>query len=200
MEEFTPAELRLIYENATGAQLKGYSNTLAQAVLAMARRLPESVAKYEEVDAQAKCIEDGDRSIYSYLPGSMVPQKHEGMFEPNSLTAARVEAEEAGAMQGATVPSYGHTAHANPMGNGAAAASTENGPTAAIKNVARTGGIREIVYRVADQMWEAAGSPMNKNKVLELRKTMMQELESNYGVKKTTSSTTLGDWMKLRIQ
>jgi hypothetical protein len=49
-------------------------------------------------------------------------------------------------------------------------------------------------------MWEAAGKPMDKDTVLALRKEMMQVLETEHSIKKTTSSTALGDWMKQRVK
>jgi len=48
-------------------------------------------------------------------------------------------------------------------------------------------------------MWEQVGSPKELSIVLQLRKTIMAELEANHGIKKTTSSTALGEWQKLRL-
>lgn len=192
--DFTPAELRLLYQNATDGELKGYANTLAQVVLAMARRLPETECNPDEVKAQADTINDGDKSIYSYLPGSMVPSKHEGLFAADSLRAQRVASEEAAAISAPVSHVFGGTASASSGANTQGAPSETRAPSAP-----KPGGTREVIFRVADEMWSVAGSPMNKNIVLELRKRMMQELESNHGVKKTTSSTALGDWQKSRV-
>lgn len=59
-------------------------------------------------------------------------------------------------------------------------------------------GNRVAIFAHADKVWEAAGKPMNPAEVLVLRKRMMVELEEQ-GIKKTTSSTALGDWMKQRL-
>ena len=48
-------------------------------------------------------------------------------------------------------------------------------------------------------MWNDAGSPKDTSVVLPLRKTIMAELEANHGIKRTTSSTALGEWQKLRL-
>lgn len=61
------------------------------------------------------------------------------------------------------------------------------------------GGNRVIIFEVADRMWNEAGSPRDLSVVLPLRKTIMAELEANHGIKKTTSSTALGEWQKLRL-
>ena len=47
-------------------------------------------------------------------------------------------------------------------------------------------------------MWEAAGKPTDKSEILKLRKEMMNALEQR-GVKRNTSSNTLGLWAKERI-
>lgn len=61
------------------------------------------------------------------------------------------------------------------------------------------GGNRVTIFEVADRMWNEAGSPRDLSIVLPLRKTIMAELEANHGIKKTTSSTALGEWQKLRL-
>lgn len=61
------------------------------------------------------------------------------------------------------------------------------------------GGNRATIFEVADRMWNEAGSPVDPSVVLPLRKTIMAELEANNGIKKTTSSTALGEWQKLRL-
>lgn len=60
-------------------------------------------------------------------------------------------------------------------------------------------GNRATIFEVADRMWNDAGSPKDTSVVLPLRKTIMAELEANHGIKKTTSSTALGEWQKLRL-
>lgn len=48
-------------------------------------------------------------------------------------------------------------------------------------------------------MWEQAGKPADLKVVLELRKQIMIVLENEHSIKKTTSSTALGDWQKTRL-
>ena len=61
----------------------------------------------------------------------------------------------------------------------------------------RASGTRDIIFSVADRMWEEAGKPTDKSIILKLRKEMMTVLESE-GVKRNTSSNTLGLWVKER--
>ena len=61
----------------------------------------------------------------------------------------------------------------------------------------RTAGTRDIIFAVADEMWKEAGEPRDKKEILQLRKQMMDCLEAQ-GVKRNTSSNTLGVWVKER--
>lgn len=197
-ESFSVIELRLIYKHATGADLKGYGNALAVACNDMARRLPESVVNPVEVRAQRKCIMDGDKAHFEYQPGMLKPIHHPGEFSRDPLKCERDAAEEArcAALQPSftatqPVPLPGGTAGANPF--------TVPPPPVRTAGAPRAGGVREIVFRVADEIWNAAGKPTDLKVVLDLRKQMMAVLESEHQVKKTTSSTTLGAWQKERI-
>jgi hypothetical protein len=193
-KEFTPAELKLIYKNATGAELQGYGNVLGSVVNQMAMRLPETAANPAEVAAQRLCVMDGDKSSFSYCPGSQRPTSHPGLFEPDPIKCERNPAEEATAA--ASKPAYAPTtpASAGPADPFGAPSSTPRAPSAP-----RTGGSRETIYKVADDMWEAAGKPTDLKVVLDLRRQIMAVLETEHSVKKTTSSTALGDWQKSRL-
>lgn len=70
----------------------------------------------------------------------------------------------------------------------------------AVKGVAqaRSSGVRDKIWEVADRMWEEAGKPTDKRAVLALRKCMMDALERQ-DVKRTSSSNELGNWQKARI-
>lgn len=193
--DFTPQELRLIYQNATGAELKGYANALAQAVLDAAKRMPDTDAVLEEVVAQAACVMDGDKSSFKYVRGAKQPEQLPGLFEADPIKVDRVEAEELRAASGYSAPAFGGTGHAALPPGVPPLPSAPRAPSAP-----RTGGSRETIFRVADEMWVAAGSPTGLPTVLALRKQIMVELELNHSIKKTTSSTALGDWQKARVQ
>lgn len=193
--EFSPLELAKIYNHATGAELKGYGTALAAAVHAMALRLPETDAVLEETRLQRAYVLDGDKSCYQYVKGAVRPMSHTGLFEPDALTCARVEAEEIAAA--ASAPKYTAPPSAGGVPGVPAAPGAPQAPRA--PSEPRTGGTRATIFEVADRMWEAAGSPRDNSTVLGLRKQMMVELEVAYQIKKTTSSTALGDWMKQRL-
>lgn len=195
MKEFSSAELKDIYENATGAKLTGYGPGLANAVHQMALRLPESVVNADEVAAQRLLVLDGDKSGFSYQAGHKAPLSHPGTFTPDPLKCARDPAEEARAnavASGYVPPAPGATS--NPAGVFNPVPTTPRAPSAP-----RSGGSRDTIFRVADEIWAAAGSPRELPTILQLRKQMMTVLESDYNIKKTTSSNTLGDWQKARL-
>lgn len=192
--EFTATELKKIYHNATGAELKGYGTGLAQAVFEMARRLPESVVKAEEARAQRLCIMDGDKACYQYAPGQMTPMQHVGLFEPPALKCERVEAEELRAASTAA-----HYTPAPGGGTGPEGTRVNGAVTTPHAAAPRAGGTRETIFRVADEMWAQLNNTTDIKKVLEMRKQCMTVLESDHGIKKTTSSTALGDWQKQRL-
>lgn len=59
------------------------------------------------------------------------------------------------------------------------------------------GGGRALIWAHMDKIWEAAGKPTQASTVLALRKRCMDELEPQ-GVKRTSASSELGNWMKAR--
>lgn len=89
-----------------------------------------------------------------------------------------------------TEPVQAGTGRDRPVANTVAPAKTPSAPRS---------GNRVTIFEVADRMWNEAGSPKEAHVVLQLRKTIMAELEANHGIKKTTSSTALGEWQKLRL-
>lgn len=192
--DFTPAELSLIYKHATGTELKGYAQQLANSVLAAAKRMPDTVAKLDEVVAQSRCIQDGDKSCYRYVIGSKTPEQLPTVFQAPALSVPRSEAEEQAAESGYAGPAFGGTGHANTP------AGTNPLPHAArAPSAPRTGAITEKVFTIADQLWEAAGKPKSLQVVLQLRKKIMDVLETEHDVKRTTASNTLAVWQKTRL-
>ncbi len=77
--------------------------------------------------------------------------------------------------------------------------STEPTTTVQPLMVQSRGVVRDQIWQFADAQWEASGKPMDKKVVLALRKAMMPQLEKEYGIKVTTSSNELGNWMKARV-
>jgi hypothetical protein len=62
------------------------------------------------------------------------------------------------------------------------------------------GAIAKAIWEHADVAWEKAGKPTDKKVVLALRKEMMDYLEQQCSISRSTASVTLGDWMKERLK
>lgn len=196
---FTDLELLTMYTATCGVKPSITSRGfLIQAVFALVSALPASVANPFEADRQAASIKKDDDQKYKYVSGSFVPGIQGDLFEPQVLTAQRSEATELALQHSAhlyTAPAPQRpTAHVLPVIKGVAPPKAPRAPSTAPRS-----GQRETIFKVADEIWENAGKPTSVPTVLQLRKQMMVVLESSHGVKKTTSSTALGDWMKARI-
>jgi hypothetical protein len=184
--DFTDYELIMLYQQSTGHKFAGFSEFhLRELVLSMVREIPESDVVPSEVLAQAATIPDKDKGFFRYVKGAKVPAALHGLYEPDTLAATH-----AAALQGIA---------------GVKAEPPEPEPTPVAATIRSTapaaprGGSRATIFEVADKMWEAAGSPRDLQTVLALRKQMMTTLEAEHGIKKSTSSTALGDWQKQRI-
>jgi len=178
--DFTTLELRWLYQNTTGHKFEGFSHLhIQELVLGVARALPVSDVNAYEVIRQAISCASDTTGHYFYVKGAFTPAKCSGLFEPDALSAQPVPVGGAGPQ-----PAQVHT-NAAPM------------PILAPIEPPRKGA-RAMIFEVADRMWNDAGNPISLVKVLALRKTIMQELETKHDVKKTTSSTALGEWQKTR--
>jgi len=183
--DLTELDLRLLYKHTTGHKFEGFSHQhLIEMVLGAARALPESDAGQDAI-VQASKIDSKDKGFYRYLKGSVEAQPLNELFTPATL-ASSPEAAAAQAVQVQAEPTEPDPVPAPAM------------PLAA-RPAAPRGGNRTVIFEVADKMWADAGSPKDVQAVLTLRRAIMAELETAHGVKKTTSSTALGEWQKLRL-
>lgn len=190
----TTLDLRLLYRNTTGQEPPPHfkdlevRELLAQLVDAMP---PRDVVQ-SELDTQIARAEhylrapDRVRNLL-YVKGSDLPAERMELFP---LTATPNPKQFTAAAQLAPQRRKPHPAPNAP-------ATPAPRPAPAMR--ARASSVRPQVWAVADEMWKAAGSPMDKDTVLELRKLMMDRLESERGIKRTSASTALGGWMKERL-
>lgn len=198
--EFDATQLRSIYRNATGEEIVGVGYALAKAVHDMAMRLPNTKAELLETAAQRGKVMDGDKHCYTYVYGAYEPEQQEKGWTPDPLRTQASPVEIAAAKQYQQAPAPAQSDHGpsnvfshehKPMTTPRTAGAPSTGH--------RQSGVREVVYKVADKLWEEAGKPSDLKVVLDLRKKIMTVLEAEHQVKRTTSSTTLGAWQKERI-
>ena len=191
LEDFTDMELLMLYRNTTGHDHTSHSGSALRAVLAeLAERLPVTDVNAFEVERQAAFIPEGNEEPMKYVRGATRPGKPAELFP---LQAQRNPDEDVVAAAKLRAPQ-----RPAPVANSSAAPA----PAARPQRPAappRKGGVRGTIWEVADSMWEKEGKPTAKAEVLALRKRMMEVLETDHGVKRTSSSNELGNWQKARI-
>ena len=61
---------------------------------------------------------------------------------------------------------------------------------------AQRGSVGPLIHRVATEMWETEGKPMDTTVILALRQKIMKVLLEEHKIKTSTSSNELGRWQK----
>lgn len=190
----TPLELRMLYRNTTGEDITGSDDIVVREMLAMIVRdhMPPTLALQDEVEAQIKRVEDDlyEGKPWKYALGAKVPAQAMELVPLHCKPLDAVDKHKA-----ATAAPTARAVRAPTV----AAAATVSAPQPAPASKARASSVRPQIWAVADEMWAAAGSPTDVPVVLALRKQMMGVLEEKHGVKKTSSSNELGNWMKARL-
>lgn len=196
---FTDLELKLLYKHTTGTDHSVLSRPQLMQVLAdIGLRLTPLACHALELFNAANCIKPGDDESYRYMKGSAKPVPQVDLFTPAALRTPRSEQEEQAARTALRAPG----AVAWPWQGDRAGIGTSTpakAPRAPSAVTAPKGGVREIIWGVADRLWQEAGSPTNVQTVLVLRKRMMTELEA-MGVKRNSASNELGNWQKFHLK
>jgi hypothetical protein len=190
-------ELRLLFKHTTGHDhSNAQRRSLLTSCVALAQQLPLTTGlNVFELEVQANSIAPGDEERYRYVPGASRPMLVTELFEvqplrceqrwtPEQLAelSKKGPAQAAIAPAAATVPSAPRSPAARP-----AAPSAPRGSS------------KPLIWERMDRIWDKAGKPTSIQIVLGLRKACMSELEHECGIKRTTSSTELGNWMKARV-
>lgn len=151
-----------------------------------------TLALYHELEAQIYAVSD---ELYKGVPwkyalGAKRPAKQIQLFPLFGMPAKQALIE----LAAQTAPQRRSVRRAP-----AKAAPAATPPQAAPAAKQRASSVRPVIWAAADRLWEEAGKPTDKAVVLELRKKMMVHLEEEKGVKRTSSSNELGNWMKARL-
>lgn len=187
-------DIRMLYRNTTGQDITGSPDIVVREMLAslVDNHMQPTLCLLTEVEQQVIAVNDDLHNgiAWKYSLGAKVPAKAIELFGKtcNPLGANEMD-------QAATLAPQRRAVRSAPV----APPPPAPAPSASALPKARASSVRPVIWAVADEMWEAAGSPTDKAVVLELRKKMMVELEEKKGVKKTSSSNELGNWMKARL-
>lgn len=193
LSKLTGLDLRFLYRNTTGLDITGTDPIVVREMLAeiVESKMAPTICIQSEVEAQvAAVVDDLEKGIpWKYSLGSNRPAKQDELFNFHCKPLDTSEAQAA-------------AARAPQRRKAATPAKVRATPTAAPAGPAvpkqRGFNVRPVIWDLADAMWVEAGSPTDVKVVLELRKKMMSALEEK-GVKRTSSSNELGNWMKTRL-
>lgn len=195
-KEFDDVQLQLLYINTTG-NMDGatYARNVVSRILVYYFNKMQETQIGENSDPQANWAIENDRQgscLYSVT--GVHPTVHDGdapHFKtlPDKTGESAIEAGAPVTVTPGTQPAW----RPGRDTSGTTAPSSGERSTAP-----RASGTRDVIFEVADNMWEAAGKPTDPKVVLALRKEIMNALEQQ-GVKRNTSSNTLGAWQKERI-
>lgn len=198
LSSFTETEMQLLYKNTTGGKFSLLTGDKLRAVLLdVAERLQENEVSQPELAAQCKAVPEDAKEAYRYVPGASVPAVQEGLWSPSpkQVPALALPQEQQVAVNFRDKIIDPHTKLEFKLPEGDDEPPKESRPRTLSEP---KGGVREQIWRVADQMWEEAGKPEAIPVVLALRRKIMNTLEEQ-GVKKTSASSELGSWQKMRL-
>lgn len=203
LSSMTDMEMKMLYRNTTGQETH-YLGAYLRAILAeLVERMPETEVNAFEVEAQASKVSEESEPGYKYVFGSNSPARPQEFF-PEAIRVEKAPDEpQRAAARSSRYASRATAAPPAPQatrapGPHATPAYRPEKPPQGRTGGNRRGAVRETIWAVADKMWEEAGKPTEKSSILSLRKEIMGVLESDHGVKRTTSSNELGNWQKNR--
>lgn len=197
LDRLTSLEMGMLYRNTTSREFLPTDSDLTRREV-LAQIVEASTPRKVNIDEMDAQIEHAEPELcsptsevqFKYVSGAKVPQVVDGGLFP--ITAAPM------------TPAQMTTAAQQATQRRKERAAPTPAPPPATKPTAPTirargTSVRPIVFSVADAMWESAGKPTDRAVVLALRKEMMDVLETEKGIKRTSSSNMLGDWMKERV-
>lgn len=194
---FTETELQLLYKNTTGGKFSLHTGDKLRAVLLdVAERLQENEVDPAELSRQCSAVSEGSKDAYMYVQGASVPAVQESLWAPNPKVVPALSLSQE---QDIVVNFRSKIVDPNTVRKFDLPLEDEPHKESRPRTLTEPrGGVREHIWKVADQMWEEAGKPNTVSIVLSLRKKMMATLEEQ-GVKKTSASSELGNWQKMRL-
>jgi hypothetical protein len=194
LAKMTGLDLRMLYKNTTGLDITGTDHIVVREMLAtlVETKLKPVFANLSELEAQIALVEDDlyKGIAWKYALGAKRPTQQLELLSLHCDPLDGFTAQEAATR----APQRRKVRAATPA--------APKGPPVPVPPRAatvRASSVRPIIWEYADRLWEEAGKPTDKAVVLQLRKTMMDVLEKEKGVKRTSSSNELGNWMKSRI-
>lgn len=189
----TPMEAGMLYLNITGEKASNVGSTLNNILHALIQRIKESDVIVAEVESQASKIKGNDLQKWKYAKGAYTPVIMGDLFDYSELRACASKEEEHLALLGKLAPVQTVKARfpTKPK-KGVTGTHTHT------KDSANRGTGANIIWSIADKIWNEVGGPTEKREVLKLRKIIMDRLVTEEGLNRSTCSSELGKWHKIR--
>jgi hypothetical protein len=184
-ENFTDMQVRMMHASLFGRVTTSLERMREQ-ITDTVCTLPESRVNGMEAEIQAGTIAFDDLRFYRYVPHAYVPQLVDELFT-TAVTVPRVQQAEIDSLQGGA---GGDRVVAFPT-----TAATTAAPSAQPQPAAT--GQKAVIWAAADAAWSALGNTKDENRILSMRKQVMDHLEAQ-GVKRSSASSSLGEWWKAR--
>lgn len=176
----TELELHLLYKNTTGEEnVPRYGQELRSVIFELMEKIPVSDVVPREVRAQAEFLVNEDHENYHYVKGAYKPAQLTTLFQDNLKAKLTSDEIAAAAIKKRVAPKV---------------IVTEDRPVQAVPRSSASN--KHIIWNVMNEIWFANGAPKDVSEILKLRRLAMARLEAEYGIKKTSSSSELGNWQK----
>ncbi len=195
-----PLEMQHLFRNITGETKTLTFDEARAAVTVAIQSMKAMLVDDQELDRQIAAVEKqlegkpGTIPFFRYHLGGRVPKVADSQFIRTIVRDDKQRyAAQAAAQRLQPLPA------ALPYAPRPAGTVGQKTGVPRVTGAEPTGGVAGQVWETADAMWKAAGSPKDVKVVLALRMEMMKVLETEHDVKRTTSSNTLGQWMKARL-
>lgn len=206
---FTDMELKQLYLNLTKEEdFKFNFNRpqLLQVIVDAIARIPLEQIDFIGTETQAEWVEskrakeEYEGESFRFVDGAsrpaILPDLYHDFVHPY---APRNEIEEQTALTGRLPALQRAKLVAKPAtGENTVSAYITQQAKAANAPRPKRGAAKPRIWAMADKMWEEAGKPTDKEQVLALRKDIMAALETEEGIRRTSSSSELGQWHKTR--
>jgi hypothetical protein len=192
----TDLELRLLFKHTTGSDhSNAHRPSMLTSCVSLGIQLPLTPnLNAFELEVQAHAIAEGDERRYRYVPGGGLPMLADELYEPPPLRCEQRWTSE----QLAELAKRGPPLQAAIAPAATSTQASARSPAARPVAGAPRGSNKPVIWARMDRIWEKAGKPTNIDIVLGLRKSCMSELEHECNIKRTSSSSELGNWMKAR--
>lgn len=185
----TDMELKMLYRNITGDEVGELGRyALIELLCGIAKNMPATEVNPADLEVQASAIVEGCKGCFKYVLGASKPALRQELFQGHK---AKTDAEHL-AMALAQKWKY--------LKEEKEKVAQQQRPRNTTPSTARPAGgtLKQVIWSTADEMWEAIGSPQDKAAILTLRRSIMDRLEKDEGIKRTSASSELGNWHKTR--